>query len=443
MSKTEILSNLLKLASSKRHILYDDKLPIEVYKNYDHKSYLKMNASKLKILLLNAPCNGFGDVVFGMKLINYLKEWYNCDVKIATTKVDNFKTLGEKDENLYQLKGGKSDQCRRFKNLNFVDSKGNKINPPQADLIFVAPLQLDFDVNYADVKSLLPYSNYLNTYFFSEYNDHLDKRFDFNTGVGKDRDGMLFTANKPPHKISNLNNPYVLVYIAQSVKGADTCFIRFYDMVLHKYCESYKKFDIVIPPWIADEILTNQDNLMKKTLQIGSKYYDKIVIKQKQKEQVIFDNKLNNSVLTLRADVLPVNYDNMQNLMAFSEREILVTGDQSITDVMSCCWFYKLPLYQVVPWKRDFARELAKHLPQKFLRYIKTTCGDLKAIHYHPDFSKFMRKWDFRLLAKPKMDAIMAYTLDCKNDKVISQVNEIFLTSKNKKTIITKLENIT
>jgi hypothetical protein len=118
VKEKRLLEDLINLIDSKREIFVDDKSPIDVYSQYKHRLG---DLSKFKILLLNAPCNGFGDVVFGMKLRNYLKEWYNADVKIASTKVDNFKTLGEKDENLISLKGGKSDQCRRFRHLNFVD----------------------------------------------------------------------------------------------------------------------------------------------------------------------------------------------------------------------------------------------------------------------------------------------------------------------------------
>ena len=123
MDEDTLIDGLLKILQKKRGYNRFEKLPLQVYQNQKFKLG---DLSNLKILILNAPCNGFGDVVFGMKLRNYLHEWYNCDVKIASTKVDNFKSLGEKDENLYQLKGGKSDQCRRFKNLSFVDKYRKK-----------------------------------------------------------------------------------------------------------------------------------------------------------------------------------------------------------------------------------------------------------------------------------------------------------------------------
>ena len=120
MKQQKFLTEIIKNIKSKK-FYKNDKIPIEVYSSHGHNN----KNVKLKILLLNAPCNGFGDVVFAMKLRDYLIEWYpSCTIKIASTKIDNFKSLGEKDENLYQLKGGKSEQCRRFRNLSFVDKKG-------------------------------------------------------------------------------------------------------------------------------------------------------------------------------------------------------------------------------------------------------------------------------------------------------------------------------
>ena len=115
IDENSLIEGLIKILQKKKGYDRYEKLPIQIYQD---KKFKFGDLSNLRILILNAPCNGFGDVVFGMKLRNYLHEWYNCDVKIASTKVDNFKSLGEIEENLYELKGGKSDQCRRFKNLH-------------------------------------------------------------------------------------------------------------------------------------------------------------------------------------------------------------------------------------------------------------------------------------------------------------------------------------
>ena len=49
----------------------------------------------IKILLLNAPCDRFGDVVFCLKIAEFLKEWYNAEITIATTDLTSFKKLGK------------------------------------------------------------------------------------------------------------------------------------------------------------------------------------------------------------------------------------------------------------------------------------------------------------------------------------------------------------
>ena len=254
---------------------------------------------------------------------------------------------------------------------------------------------------------------------------------------------MLFTdVQHKVKKMNKLKNPYSVVYIAQTVRRADTCFLDFVEMVAKKYSKKYKKFDIVVPHWIIEEI--EETNLYNKYLKKVDKYFDKfdVVRKDGSKETLIeFEGGVNN-VLTLRGDILPLPYKEMATLFLKSVSDILVTGDQSITDVMACCWRNKLPMYQVVPWKKDFSKELAKYLPQKFLKYIKTSCGTAKAINYHPDFQKFMKSWDFRKLAKPKLDAIIAFTIDKNKNNDINKIYKIFLESKSKTKIIDRLENL-
>jgi hypothetical protein len=434
VKEKEILEELILLAKSKKRFSLRDKLPIEIYSEYRHRL---TNIKNFKILILNTPCHGFGDVVFGMKLRNYIADWYNADVKIASTQINNFKKLGEKDENLYILKGGKSDQCRRFKNLNFVDENDNVIDPPEADLILVAPVQMDFDPDYSDVKRLIPYSNYLNTYFFSEYNDSLNKGFDFNTGVGGERMGLLFTKQQKSKRIDKLKNPYAVSYIfGQDIIGSDKCFISFVEMVCKIYYKKYKKFDIVIVPWVEKELLNEESSLLNRLLKKVNKYYGNINVKTKDE---LVNLSSGENTLTFRADILPLPYDQMRSLYKYSEREILVTGDQSITDVLSCCWKDKLPMYQIVPWKKDFGKELARYLPQKFIKYITTSCGSLKAINYHPNFEKFMKSWDFRVLAKPNLDGIISFIIDTQKSNLISDIQLAFLKSRSKESFIKKL----
>ena len=152
-------------------------IPWKLYKN---KKCSKSCAKNIKICILNTPCNGFGDLMFAHKLANMLREIYGCRVDIATTLPDKLMLIGEKKQNILFLKPKRKDwtDCRKFQYLGTKDFK------IKYDLLFVAPVNQDNNVDYLDVKKMLNYSNRFNTFFFSEYQDLLEKEFDFPTGVG-------------------------------------------------------------------------------------------------------------------------------------------------------------------------------------------------------------------------------------------------------------------
>jgi hypothetical protein len=100
--------------------------------------------------------------------------------------------------------------------------------------------------------------------------------------------------------------------------------------------------------------------------------------------------------------------------MENSVEDILVTGDQSITDALSCCSSKNI-FYQIARWKRMFGKGLSKYMPNQYLKSYKTSCGTLKAVKYKSNYKKFVKEWDFRTLAKPKMDAIIKLANSSKN----------------------------
>ena len=71
--------------------------------------------------------------------------------------------------------------------------------------------------------------------------------------------------------------------------------------------------------------------------------------------------------------------------MKDSVKDILVTGDQSLTDIISCCK-YKRVWYQIAPWKKGLAENLHKHLPNEYYGTYKTSCGTLKSINTEIDW---------------------------------------------------------
>lgn len=376
-------------------------------KKFSDKVKIVENMPHLSILILCNPCNGFGDIIFAFKLKKYLNQWYPfATVKIASSTVKSFLTIGEDPNSLIELKSVSSElQCRRFAHLIMDTTE-------KFDLIFVAPIQQDFDVSYQDIKKLIPYSNQFNTYFFSEYNDVSYKDIDFHTGVGKGKYGLMFT--KIPSTILNDKNfliskglkkrKYALCYIADSIVNMRSCYQSFFEMVCKKY--KSKTFSIVIPQGLASDIQTNQSSLKKYY-----KYFSTIVLVKKDGENIYEDlSPKNNNILYIRADVLPVKNTEMLTLMHNSVDDMLLTGDQSITDGLSCCPKKNI-WYQIAPWKESLGKQLSKYMPQKYYKRKKTSCGTIEGIGLKSDYREFVKKYDFRKLARPKLNKIINMAL--------------------------------
>ena len=312
----------------------------------------------IKILLLNTPCNGIGDIIFCIKISKYLKQWYNCKVTIATTRITDFMDISEIKSNIIELKTNQinNKNCRRFKYLTF----SKKI--PIQDLIFVTPLQQDMSIDYLDIRKLLDYSTKYNTFFFSEYNDNIDKKFTFQTGIGNNRLGLLLTDINIKGKIKNIKNKYVVIYITNYISFLK-CATSFIEMVCYKYSNLYDDFDIIIPSWFSNSISNNLIDLISIYFSEIIIHYEKEIINSpvKRKQQ----GRRIKKTLNIRFDILPLKYKDMLKLYKNSEEDILLTGDQSITDVLSCC-VEKNIFYQIVPWKEDFALELSKLMPNIF-----------------------------------------------------------------------------
>ena len=387
------------------------------------------NLPSIKIVILNAPCNGFGDLIFALKLSNFLKEWYNCEVTIVTTLEKGLLGLGADPKLVIGFTGkSKNLQCRRFSTL-----KMNRELPIQ-DLIIVAPLQIDFDPDLKDVKKIFPYANILNTFTFSEYNDSTRKKFDFNMGIGQERDGIFITNVIPGQINFSLQNPYVIVYVAQDLANVNKCVGSFVELVSAKYSkQGVKKIDIIVPPWFTD--------IKKSLIKIVEKYYGKIVLILPDKSEKILAEGDTNSILTFRADVLPVPNPVMLKLMTESLNDILVTGDQSISDALSCCPDKNI-FYQIAPWKGDFGKNLEKLLPNPYFKSVKTSCGSIKAVRYKSHYRKFIKNWSFTNLGKPKLDAIVLSIIGMKTDLYIKSIADLILQSRTLKSLQKKVEEI-
>ena len=373
----------------------------------------------LNIAIVAAPCHGFGDIIFATKFARYIKygfsgkfRGYSKNVTIVTPSPDMFTKLGVKDVKIVPLKGG-SQQCRRLKSYN------RPKNLKKFDLIFVAPLMADFKIDYADVKALFKESTPFNTIFLSEYQPRRSIDYDFATGSGPNHDGLLFDGLKSSAKLKTLGRePYALAYIAKDV-GVPYCLSNFVKMIVAKYHKKYHNLQIVMPEWGITELSDNA-----ALIKFVKKYYPNINLKMKSgtiaapSGNAAVSTK-NNNTLTLRGDILPVSRPDMLSLIKYSIEDILITGDQSITDVIDCCQ-QKNIWYQTVPWKSNFAKSLAAELPQKYLGRASTSCGTLKAIKWNRwKSATFKSRNDFRKKSKKRLDAIFRAATEAKNKNSI------------------------
>lgn len=356
--------------------------------------------SSVRILILNTPCNGFGDLMFAHKLANKLRSMYDAHVDIATTQPDSLKMLGESPKNLIHLKSIKSDQCRRYKYL--------KIDLPKKkyDLIFNAPVNMDYEPNDKDVRSLIPYSTPFNTFHFSEYGDDLEKNFDFATGVGEGYEGIFITDKKVEKQ--KRRYPYTIAYIstADNVPVWRKCIRNFIAMIGKKYGGGKNKvFEIIGNNPMFEYIA----RVRKKTLQEQyGRFFSEIVFVNKNKhEKLLYQNKgKHTTTLILNASVLPVPNKEMLSLIKYAVKDVLLTGDQSISDALSCC-SEKNIWYQTVPWKDYFVQDLATEMNNKWLTNTNTTCGSLKTTKYRSNYTNFLKNNDFFKNIKPRLDAII------------------------------------
>ena len=127
--------------------------------------------------------------------------------------------------------------------------------------------------------------------------------------------------------------------------------------------------------------------------------------------------------------------------MKDSIRDILVTGDQSLTDILSCCKRKKV-WYQIAPWKQGLARNLHKHLPNKYYGSFKTSCGTIKYVNLDIDWKTFMKNYDFRIQGKKRIDAILIGNYYYQQNPIFQKIAELIEHSRYLETAQEKINKL-
>ena len=134
-----------------------------IWRSCEKDKLERKHYQKLSIGLFNVPCGGFGDVIACKTLYDYLTDWYpTLNTYICTPDVDKFKTLQVDTKNMIKLKRLDDTGCPPLSKLKFTKKK-------KFDIIIEVPVvKREFYIE--EIKPLIPYATYFNTYTMSEYN---------------------------------------------------------------------------------------------------------------------------------------------------------------------------------------------------------------------------------------------------------------------------------
>ena len=405
--------------------------------------------SNVSVALINIPCGGFGDIVNCKTFSDYLKEWYpSMKVSICTSAPDKFKSLGIPTKDLAELLPIKihdeteKGECQPFNNLKFK----NKV--PKFDLMIVVPM-VNEQFKYKSLQKLIPYANNFNSFAVSEYNGEYGP-YAFPVGVGHNQLGLMLTSMKIK-KHNFIKGPYALAYTAGHDRGqgvithTNTCIMSFIEMICKKY-NRHKTFQLIIPPWFCSEdkdfeiSLMTSAQLRTRFNNIAKKYFGKSYLVLKDERIIpLFDTNStkNNNVFILRGDILPKQRADFISLIKYSVEDVLLTGDQSVTDGIAYSPMNKRIWYQISPWKKDLVYELSKAIPNKYLDNFRTSCGALKGINVNLNNKNLVKHHDFRKKGKKRMDGILKFN-SLKEDPVIEILMDCIEHSRYKDTTLKK-----
>jgi hypothetical protein len=404
-------------------------------------------SSDIRIVLILNSIYGFGDIIFCLKIHKYIKEWYNIDATILSSMPKALIQNGI--TNIYGMKvpGKPYTEGASIKHMKIynVDSEGkflNRTTPEKFDIIMVTPwIGTDYTPNHTTIKRFFPYSNRFNTFLFSSYNPPQPHLYDFTTGIGKNHLGLLLSEKTVQKRPEYLDQPFIMVHISyyHSV-NINGCFDKFVKLMCKKYYQKYEKLDIVIPKLVLENEIA-----MKKLIKYikTNGYYDSVQIILSDKK-MLKDPQNFDRVLRFRADILPIPYQEYINLFNYCLPDVLTTGNQSPTDIISCCKNYNI-YYQIMPWERKFANGLSKVLKAPYLSKVKTSCGFEKMkIDAKLNLRLIEENNDFRILGKAKLDSILKniklINTDYYMKKFVKIVNSI--KNKSKTTVLKKFKKL-
>ena len=392
---------------------YEDLHDI-IWKMNDQRDF-KKTFSNVTVGLFNIPCGGFGDIIVCKTFYDLLKKWYPLmKVEICSTSPDKYKSLGVTDKIIKLYTKNNDQECIDYNELTLK----KKI---KFDIMIIIPIiNKPFEIN--QFKKCIPYANVFNTFTMSEYNGDFPP-YTFPIGVGLDNLGILLNDFKIQQQ-KLIKKPYAMVYIQPSPEWgvhSNYCFFSYLEMICKNYSKKHSKFQIIIPTWMKEEIEYNPQFRSKLRKIVKSYFKNCKMIYEKDEEEYLLTDDKNKSLLVIRGDLLPQPRNIFISLIKDSIPDVLLTGDQSITDAISCCQ-RKRVWYQIAPWKEGLAYYLHKELPNQYFKSFHTSCGTIQSIDLNIDWKNFKKKYDFRIHGKKRMDLILIGIHKLKKDQKLQEL---------------------
>ncbi|ARR74978.1 hypothetical protein SAGO17_0059 [Mimivirus AB-566-O17] len=395
----------------------------------------KSDYSSLNVAMYINPCEGGGDVSFAIRIWEYLFDWFGVSAYVFTTRPSTFIKSNKVPEHmLYCVRDRESREpfdcaVTKFVGIYSLDCKRRMKTLPVFDLFLVCPWVSEELFTYNTLSRVFKESNPFNTYIFSAYNQDVnsdDQNYDFVSGLGGDRLGLTFVdVPKVPFKFVGLGE-YILVHVSKtdSIDPLD-CVRSFLRTMLKKYKRS---ITFVLPRLLDDYPYLFKD--LSDSMGVG-------IIVMSSDDTLYYGNTSGSVVYTMRTDILPVGLDDFSSLIINALPDFLMTGNQSVTDLLSLRESFTL-YYQLMPWDKVFANQLRKLSDHKHISNKRLSCGNWK-MSYDPERWERVREFDFRVLAYSKMSRIMELSLNMKRDKSLRRYVELYLGSRKKETFLRKL----
>lgn len=400
-----------------------------------------LDYSSLNVAFYANPCGGNGDVSFATRIWEYLYDWFGIAATVYTSRPSTFVSNGIIPKRLiYCVKDSRSRKPYDCIETNVVkvyniDCKKRIKRLPLFDLYFVVPWVSEEIFTYKSLQGIFSNANAFNTYIFSAYNqESIDQSFDFITGIGslkgESRLGMMFVDVPRKRFKYEFLKPYILVHISKTDEiDPEGCIRSFIKTMLKKYKYSVS---FVLPKYFE-----KYPYLFKQIgIQLGVNI-DLYITDVPVREYHYSDT---NVVYSMRTDILPVPLDDFNSLIQNALPDYLMTGNQSVTDLISVKDSFSL-YYQLMPWESSFSRQLAKLSGHTHLSNQRLSCG-LGKISYKPVKWDKVKDFDFRKLAYGKIHQILEYVKEKRDNEYIQEYIDLYNGSRTKASFLKKLERI-